>query len=164
MWLQSHGWEPTFAQKWLFVNKGPIWRRWELVNLGGYKWIMRLSPTHSPELSVYKNQFLPSLNLPHTVSTDPKFSSYQEGSPKTHGHLNPFFTLKCDSENLTQDLGSSVQVEIFGGKHEAPRSNQDLAENFHSQDTGPNFWCSMGIVLENPVLTPYEYFCLKCFT
>ena len=32
LWLWSRGQEPTFAQKWLFVKKGYIWRR-ELVNL-----------------------------------------------------------------------------------------------------------------------------------
>lgn len=105
---------PLLHQKWLFVNKGPIWRRWELVNLGGYKWIMRLSPTHSPELSVYRNQLLPFLSLPHRPSAQIQSAHLVlRRKPPSTWTPRSVLTLKCDSETLTKNSGHSVQIEIL---------------------------------------------------
>ena len=150
MWLQSHGWEPAFEQKWLFVNKGPAWRRWELVNLGGYKWIMWLSSTHSPKLSVYKNQLRPTLNGHQTVHTDPQeLSSSQGESPETIQTPGPFSLLN-EILRLVKALGLSVQIKILQWEVWSRVS----AENLHSQDTRPAFSHRREMVLENPVLTP----------
>lgn len=156
--------EPAFVQKWLFVNKGPVWRRWELVNLGGYKWIMRLSPTHSSKLSVYKNQLLHPLNLPQSVHTDPKeLISPQGESPETHRHPNPFLLLNVILRLLYKLWATHFKLRFFGGKCEALSSNRDSAENFHSQDTRPGFFHSMEVVLEKSSSNPSLVFLPKMY-
>lgn len=152
----SHGWEPTLVQKWLFVNKGPIWRRWELVNLGGYKWIMRLSPSHSPELSVYKNQFLPSLSLPRTTSTYPKCSSRPKRKTQKHMdtsiHLHSWIWL-WESYTKFMPLSSKWNSLVGGVKHYCQINIQQKI--FTRRTQGLSFLNSMRMVLENPVLSCY---------
>lgn len=73
-------------------------------------------------------------------------------------------TLKCDSENLTKNLSHSVQFEILWWEAGSTMVKSGFGRKVSLTGHRANFLAPHGNVLENLVLTPYEYSCLTCIT